>query len=53
MRAQLLAIQKNREIPSDGQCIKNLRYVGGLTLHEFTTLSEEEKQRITKERPRW
>lgn len=41
------------EIPSDGQCIKNLRCVGGLTLQEFTTLSEAEKQRITKERPRW
>ena len=33
------------EIPPDAQCIKNLRCVGGLTLHEFTTLPEEEKQR--------
>ena len=45
--------RKLGEIPLDGQCIKNLRCAGGLTLHEFTTLSEEEKQRITKERPRW
>jgi hypothetical protein len=45
--------RKLGEIPPDGQCIKNLRCVGGLTLHEFTTFSEEEKQRITKERPRW
>jgi len=45
--------RKIGKIPSDGQCIKNLRCVGGLTLQEFTTLSEAEKQRITKERPRW
>jgi uncharacterized protein YgiM (DUF1202 family) len=41
------------EIPPDGQCIKNLKCVGGLTLHEFTTLSDDEKEKITKERPRW
>lgn len=45
--------RKIGEIPPDGHCIQNLRCVGGLTLHEFTTLSEAEKQRITKERPRW
>lgn len=45
--------RKIGEIPSDGQCIKNLRCVGGLTFQEFTALSEAEKQRITKERPRW
>jgi uncharacterized protein YgiM (DUF1202 family) len=45
--------RKIGEIPPDGQCIKNLKCVGGLTFHEFTTLSEAEKQRITKERPRW
>ncbi len=41
------------EIPPDGKCIKNLRCIGGLTYHEFTTQSEEEKKQITKERPRW
>jgi hypothetical protein len=41
------------EIPSDGQCIKNLKCVGGLTFEEFTTLSEAEKETIKKERPRW
>lgn len=45
--------RKLGEIPPDGKCIKNLRCVGGLTFKEFTTLSEEEKQRIIKERPRW
>ena len=41
------------EIPPDGTCIKNIRCVGGLTFEEFTTLSEEEKAKILKERPRW
>ncbi|MGD8368889.1 MAG: SH3 domain-containing protein [Desulfobacterales bacterium] len=41
------------EIPPDGQCIRNIRCVGGLTLKEFTTLSEAEKKKIERERPRW
>jgi hypothetical protein len=41
------------EIPPDGTCLKNIRCVGGLTFEEFTTLSEAEKKRIQKERPRW
>lgn len=45
--------KKLGKIPSDGQCIKNLKCVGGLTFHEFTTLSEAEKERIKRERPRW
>jgi uncharacterized protein YgiM (DUF1202 family) len=45
--------RKLGEIPPDGKCIKNLRCRGGLTLHEFTTLSEEEKKKITIARPRW
>lgn len=45
--------RKLGEIPRDGKCIKNLRCVGGLTFKEFTTLSEEEKAIVTKERPRW
>jgi len=45
--------RKTGEIPPDGQCIRNLGCVGGLTLMEFTTLSEAEKAKIRKERPRW
>ena len=41
------------EIPPDAQCIRNLRCIGGLTLDEFTTLSEAQKEKIKKERPRW
>lgn len=44
--------EKIGEIPPDGQCIKNLKCVGGLTLDEFTNLPEAEKDRIKKERPR-
>jgi hypothetical protein len=45
--------EKVGEIPPDGECIKNIRCVGGLTFEEFTTLSEAEKKKIEKERPRW
>ena len=45
--------EKIGEIPPDGKCIKNLKCVGGLTFEEFTSLSAAEKERITKERPRW
>lgn len=45
--------EKVGEIPPDGQCIKNLKCVGGLTMEEFTTLSESEKEKIKRERPRW
>ena len=41
------------EIPPDGTCVKNIRCIGGLTFEEFTTLSEAEKSKIKKERPRW
>ena len=41
------------EIPPHGKCLKNLRCVGGLTFDEFTNLSEAEKNKIKKERPRW
>jgi len=40
-------------IPSDGQCVKNLGCLGGLTFQEFTTLSDEEKKAIERKRPRW
>ena len=45
--------EKVGEIPPDGQCIKNLKCVGGLTFDEFTKLSDAEKEKIKKERPRW
>ena len=45
--------EKIGEIPPDAQCIKNLNCAGGLTLNEFTTLSEAQKEKIKKERPRW
>lgn len=45
--------EKVGEIPADGQCVKNLKCVGGLTYEEFTNLSEAEKEKIKKERPRW
>lgn len=45
--------EKVGEIPPGGQCLKNLKCVGGLTFEEFTSLSEAEKDKINKERPRW
>ena len=40
-------------IPSDGTCLRNLGCMGGLTFEEFSTLSEAEKQKIERQRPRW
>ena len=40
-------------IPPDGQCVKNLGCLGGLTFQEFSTLSADERAIIEKERPRW
>jgi hypothetical protein len=45
--------EKIGEIPHDGKCIKNRKCVGGLSYDEFTSLSEAEKEKISKERPRW
>lgn len=41
------------KIPSDARCVRNMGCKGGLTLNEFTTLSDTEKQQILKQRPRW
>ena len=45
--------EKVGQIPSNGQCIKNLRCIGGLTYDEFTNFSEAEKDKVKKDRPRW
>ena len=45
--------EKIGEIPPGAQCVKNLKCVGGLTFDEFTNLSQSEKDRIIKKRPRW
>ena len=45
--------EKVGSIPSTGQCIKNIRCVGGLTFDEFTNLSQDEKDKIIRDRPRW
>ena len=41
------------EIPADGTCLRNLRCRGGLTFEEFSTLSEADKRKIERQRPRW
>ena len=41
------------EIPSNGDCIRNLGCQGGLTFQEFTTLSKEQQAQRLRENPRW
>ena len=41
------------KIPAGMTCLRNLGCQGGLSLQEFTTLSEEEKQRRAQANPRW
>ena len=38
--------EKVGEITPDGNCIRNLKCVGGLTFEEFTNLTEAEKEKI-------
>jgi len=45
--------EKIGKIPHDGTCIKNQGCIGGLTYSEYTSLSQVEKNKILKERPRW
>ena len=45
--------EKLGEIPPGADCVRNLGCRGGLTLEEFTTLSEHEREALVKKRPRW
>ncbi len=40
-------------IPPDGTCVRNLGCKGGLTLREFTELTEDQKAKRLQENPRW
>jgi hypothetical protein len=40
-------------IAPDATCLRNLGCQGGLTLAEFTTLSEADRKRRAEENPRW
>jgi uncharacterized protein YraI len=41
------------EIPAGADCVRNLGCRGGLTLHEFSTLSEAQKAERLRQNPRW
>jgi hypothetical protein len=41
------------KIPPDGTCVRNLGCKGGLTLLEFTELTEDQKAKRLEENPRW
>ncbi len=41
------------KIPPDGTCVRNLGCKGGLTLREFTELTEDQKATRLQENPRW
>jgi hypothetical protein len=45
--------RKIGEIAPGADCVRNLGCQGGLTLHEFTTLSEAQKAQRLRENPRW
>lgn len=54
IRAQPTAkARKIGEIPPGADCVRNLGCQGGLTLHEFTTLSEAQKAERLRQNPRW
>lgn len=40
-------------IPPGGTCIRNLGCQGGLSFHEFSTLSKAEQAKRLKRNPRW
>jgi hypothetical protein len=44
---------KRAEIPSNGQCIRNLGCKGGLSFQEFAKLSPAEQAKCLKRNPRW
>jgi len=41
------------EIPPGASCVRNLGCSGGLTMQEYTTLSEHQRKAQEKKRPRW
>ena len=45
--------EKLGEIPPGERCIRNLGCEGGLTLQEYTELSEHQRKALAKKRPRW
>jgi len=45
--------RKVAEIPYNVTCLANLECVGGLSLQEIINLSEAEKKKILKQRPKW
>ena len=54
IRAQPTAqAPKIGEIPAGADCVRNLGCRGGLTLHEFSTLSEAQKAERLRQNPRW
>lgn len=53
LRATPDASTPSGNIPSNATCVRNLGCQGGLTLQEFTSLSEEEKVQRLAANPRW
>jgi uncharacterized protein YgiM (DUF1202 family) len=41
------------EIPPGANCVRNLGCQGGLTLQQYTELSEHERKAMMKKHPRW
>lgn len=40
-------------VPANAQCLRNLGCQGGLSLQESTTLGEKEREKKSKDNPRW
>ena len=45
--------EKVGEIPPGARCVRNMGCEGGLTLQEYSSLSEHERKALAKKRPRW
>ena len=48
-----LQVPRIGRIAPDATCLRNLGCQGGLTLADFTTLSEADRKRRAEENPRW